>query len=173
MGPALPACVCNGGRPVLTATPYHLYHGRYAASLAPPHARGLHTALFRSCGDVGFVLAPCGLGLLAEARSACHLRMASEERTLAPRVSKRNCSPRCGTVPTSGWPLQKLNPLVTSSETQLLVAQCSTRVALLWSTGIASEERPSLRFTPPSVTAGPPTEAHGGLNRAEHQMDPS
>ena len=57
--------------------------------------------------------------------------------------------------PTSGWPLQKRNPRVTSSEAQLLVAQCSTRVALRWSTGIASEERPSLRFTPPQRDSRP------------------
>lgn len=48
MGPALPA---------------------YAADLAPEGRRGLSTALFRSCGDVGFVLTPVALGALADATS--------------------------------------------------------------------------------------------------------
>ena len=38
----------------------------YAAALAPSNARGVAIALFRSCGDVGFVVAPVVLGLLAD-----------------------------------------------------------------------------------------------------------
>ena len=38
----------------------------YAASLAPNEARGLAIALFRSCGDLGFVVAPVALGVLAD-----------------------------------------------------------------------------------------------------------
>ena len=41
----------------------------YAADLAPERHRGLSTALFRSCGDAGFVLAPVGLGAFADCGS--------------------------------------------------------------------------------------------------------
>jgi len=42
----------------------------YAASLVPDASRGLGLAAFRSCGDVGFVLAPLALGFLADAFGA-------------------------------------------------------------------------------------------------------
>lgn len=38
----------------------------YAAGLAPPERRGLTIALFRSCGDVGFVAAPLALGAVSD-----------------------------------------------------------------------------------------------------------
>lgn len=41
----------------------------YAAHLAPEGRRGIATALFRSCGDVGFVLTPVALGALADVTS--------------------------------------------------------------------------------------------------------
>ena len=42
----------------------------YAASLVPEASRGLGLAAFRSCGDVGFVVAPLALGLVADAAGA-------------------------------------------------------------------------------------------------------
>ena len=41
----------------------------FAADLAPPRERGVATALFRSCGDVGFVLTPVAIGALADVTS--------------------------------------------------------------------------------------------------------
>ena len=38
----------------------------YAADVAPEQARGLAMGLFRTFGDIGFVLGPVGLGLLAD-----------------------------------------------------------------------------------------------------------
>merc|ERR1712118_233424 len=41
----------------------------FAADVTPATHRGLGTSLFRSAGDVGFVLAPPALGLLADITS--------------------------------------------------------------------------------------------------------
>ena len=41
----------------------------HAADVTPAAARGLGTSLFSSAGDIGFVAAPVGLGLLADATS--------------------------------------------------------------------------------------------------------
>jgi MFS family permease len=41
----------------------------YVADIAPPEKRGIAVALYRSSGDVGFLVAPPLLGLLAEATS--------------------------------------------------------------------------------------------------------
>ncbi|KAL1518955.1 hypothetical protein AB1Y20_003225 [Prymnesium parvum] len=41
----------------------------YVADLCPSAQRGLATALFRSCGDVGFVVTPVALGYLSDASS--------------------------------------------------------------------------------------------------------
>jgi len=39
----------------------------YAADIAPPHLRGLAMGLYRSSGDIGFLIGPIILGLVADA----------------------------------------------------------------------------------------------------------
>ncbi len=57
----LAAIVLGVGSGVLGPAP-----AAYAADVAPAQARGLAMGLFRTFGDIGFVLGPVGLGLLAD-----------------------------------------------------------------------------------------------------------
>jgi MFS family permease len=41
----------------------------YAADISPPHLRGLGMGMYRSSGDVGFLIGPPLLGLVADASS--------------------------------------------------------------------------------------------------------